>query len=121
MQQAYKIASKTANRAASRGKTGYDKRIHGGDLQPGGQVLVRNLSERGGRGKLRSYWESKVHVVVERRNRDSPVYEVVPEGGGKKRVLHRNLLLPCDSLPIENPGTDLKQEQRRNKTQTRAR
>lgn len=121
MQQAYDIASKTAAREAFRGKRGYDKRVHGADLQPGGRVLVHNLSERGGPGKLRSYWENKVHVVVKRRSSDSPVYEVVPEGGGKSRVLHRNLLLPCNSLPLDKPGTDPKQKGRRNQTQTRIR
>lgn len=66
------IASKTAAREDLRGKKGYDKRIHGVDLLPGGRVLVRNLSERGGPGKLRSYWENKVYVVVKRRSKDSP-------------------------------------------------
>lgn len=83
-------------------KAGYERRIHGVDLQPVGRVLVRNLSERGGPGKLRLYWENRVYVIVKRRSDESTVYEVVPEGGGKMRVLHRNLLLPCDSLPLEN-------------------
>lgn len=34
------------------------------------------------------------------------MYEVVPEGGGKSHVLHRNLLLPCDNLPLDKPETD---------------
>lgn len=70
---------------------------------------------------MRSYWENKVHVVVKRRSSDSPVYEVAPEGGGKSCVLHRNLLLPCDSLPLDKPGTDSKQEGRGNQRQTRTR
>lgn len=119
MQQAYQIASKTAAREASRGKRGYDKRAYGAELQPGGRVLVRNLSERGGPGKLRSYWENKIHVVVSRRSSDSPVYEVVPEGGGKSRVLHRNLLLPCDSLPLDELEGNAKQEKVGRQTQSR--
>ena len=42
-----------------------------------------------------------------------PVYEVKPEQGrGRSRVLHRNLLLPCDHLPLE---TDLQTKPRRKK------
>lgn len=121
MRQAYEIASKTAAREALRGKTGYDKRVHGTDLQPGGRVLVRNLSERGGPGKLRSYWESKVHVVLKRRSNDSPVYEVAPEAGGKSRVLHRNLLLPCDSLPLDAAEPVPARRERKVQTRTRKR
>lgn len=52
MHQAYKIASRTAEKETARSKQGYDRRIHGATLQPGGRVLVRNLSEGGGPGKL---------------------------------------------------------------------
>ncbi|KAL2084771.1 hypothetical protein ACEWY4_020289 [Coilia grayii] len=104
MREAYTIASHTATEEAARGKAHYDKRVYGHDLQPGDRVLVRNLSERGGPGKLRSYWEDKVHVVIQRKTPEGPVYEVTAENGkGGKRVLHRNLLLPCDHLPLEKP------------------
>ena len=57
---------------------------------------MRWLSERGGPGQLRSYWEEEVHVAVGQTG-NPPVFEVRPEGRtGKPRVLHLDLLLPFD-------------------------
>ncbi|KAJ8395704.1 hypothetical protein AAFF_G00029410 [Aldrovandia affinis] len=67
-------------------------------------VLLRNLTERGGPSKLCSHWENQVYVVVSRKSPESPVYKIMPEGGGKSQVVHRNLLLPCDNLPVEEPA-----------------
>ena len=101
MSEAYKIASETAQQHAQRGKKQYDKKVRRIVLEPGDRVLVRNMSERGGPGKLRSYWENEVYVVVEQKGQDTPVYEVRSESGCKKKVLHRNLLLPCTYLPVD--------------------
>ena len=101
MREAYVIAQHHANKNAKMGKKVHDKKIFGANLCIGDRVLVRNMSERGGTGKLRSYWEQNVHVVVRKRDDNIPVYTVKPEKGGKERTLHRNLLLPCDHLPSE--------------------
>jgi hypothetical protein len=88
---------------AAKGKKNCDRRVRCSSLEPGDRVLVRNLTPRGGAGKLRAYWEEAVHVFESRRGSDSPVYEVKPESGhGPNRTLHRNLLLPCDYLAVEN-------------------
>ena len=102
MQEAYDLVMKHNGKAASNYKKQHDKKIKTSTLAAGDRVLVRNLSERGGPGKIRSYWEDKIHSVIRRIGEDSPVYEIKPEkGDGRTRVLHRTLLLPCDYLEME--------------------
>lgn len=120
MEDAYKLESATAYKEGRREKALYDRKIYGAELSPGCRVLIRNLSERGGPGKLRSYWEDQVYIVTQRKQPDSPVYELKPENGkGRVRVMHRNLLLPCEFLPIENvdPYTEKRKEKRKNNSQ----
>ena len=115
MREEYKIAAENSKKAASCNKGHQDKRIHGTTLKPGNRVLVRNWRERGGAGKLRNYWEEKVHVVIDRR-KESPVYVLKAEdGSGIERILHRNLLLPCDLLPS---GGTLSSDERKEKSKS---
>ena len=94
MKEAYSLAAKNNLQSTVAGKKQYGKKMRFSSLKLGDRVLVRNLSERGGPGKLRCYWEQQIHVVVGQRG-NLPVYEFRPEGHtGKPRVLHRNLLLP---------------------------
>lgn len=100
MQEAHQIAREHAQKASARNKKNYDSKVRCSELQRGDRVLVRNLTPRGGPGKLRNYWEDSIHTVVRQLGENTPIYEVRPEQGkGRSRVLHRNLLLPCDHLP----------------------
>ena len=104
MSDAYAVVRDQAKKSADRRKKHYDKKVFGACLDVGDRVLVRNVSERGGTGKMRSYWEDDIYVVTEKKNPGIPVYTVEPEPRRVKkkvRVLHRNLLLPCDHLPVD--------------------
>lgn len=102
MAEPYDIPIRNIEKSTAKGKAYND----GNKISSGLRdcVLVRNMSESGGPGKLRSHWEDHIHVVVTRKGDDSPVYEVKPERGtGRARVLHRNMLMSCNSLPFEEP------------------
>ena len=100
LQQACKVASKSA----AYGKKTYDKKIYGAELSIGDHVLLRNLSERGGTGKLRSYWEQEVYTIKEKRP-NVPVY-LIESSNGKTKTVHRNLILKCDFLPSNTNHPD---------------
>ena len=103
MQGAYTKALTAANINKQHGKKHYDSKVRSSVLEPGDQVLVRNLSPRGGPGKLQSFWEEKVYLVVLRKGPDNPVYEVrLKSKMLKSCTLHRNMLLPCNCLSPES-------------------
>lgn len=96
---------------ARENKESFDKRARHSVLEVGDKVLVRNMKERGGPGKLRSHWEKCVYLVKERKE-DGPVYVVEPERGGVSRCLHRNLLFPVgNELKLEEAGTFQRQKE----------
>ena len=102
MESAYKIASDNATLRYEQNKAAREPKVNSTVLLPGDHVLVRNLSKRGGPGKLRPHWEETIRVVVRRLTDESLVYQVRPvTSKGKVRNLHQNLLLPCDYLLLE--------------------
>lgn len=48
MQEAYSIAMKNLKKAAKRGQMNYNKRTWSSTLEPGDNILIRNLTPRGG-------------------------------------------------------------------------
>ena len=102
MEEAHRIAAEKAGHSAEKGRMQYNKKVRTSELKQGDRVLVKNLLEKGGPGKLRSFWENTIYEVVERKDPNNAVYTVKPlNTQGRQRVLHRNLLLPCPFLPYE--------------------
>ncbi|KAK7888892.1 hypothetical protein WMY93_024452 [Mugilogobius chulae] len=117
MQEAYEIANEKSKKSSERGKRNHDSKVKSSVLEEGDRVLVRNMTPRGGTGKLRNHWEDSIYKVVRQVNKDLPIYEVVPEQGKNRdsKILHRNLLLPCNHLPLEVP-LKVARTKKRNKT-----
>ena len=59
MEEAYALASERVGQKANESKRHYDIKVCCPILSLGDRVLVRNLGEKGGLGKLRAYWEDK--------------------------------------------------------------
>lgn len=102
MKEAYDITAEKAGIVTSAGRDVYNKKVCTSDLKPDDRVLLKNVLEKGGPGKLRSFWEDKIYIVLNGKDPLNAIYEVLPESQlGRTRVLHRNLLLSCPFLPSE--------------------
>ena len=96
----YKLVSKEAQKSRDKQKQQYDKKLVSLVLQPGDRVLVK-LTSFQGKHKLSNKWEEEPYVVRSQPYDDIPVYTVSRESDGLSKTVHRNLLLPISTLPIE--------------------
>jgi transposase InsO family protein len=71
----------------------YNKKVCGAPLQTGDLVLVRNKQVHE-YDKLADFWEKDVYRVVKKPYPDIPLFVVKSTASGRKRSLHRNMLVP---------------------------
>ncbi|XP_021341186.1 uncharacterized protein LOC110442077 [Mizuhopecten yessoensis] len=103
MKYAYKVAGTEAAKVSARNKNRYDRSVRETKLEIGDRVLVRKVGLKG-KNKLADKWEQEPYLVINIPNSDIPVYEVQQEmGKGRKRTLHRNMLIYFNSIPLEVP------------------
>ena len=101
MEEACRVAKENMGKAAGWNKRSYDKKAKAAEIVVGDKVLMQNCREKGGTGKLRSYWEENVFEVVEKKS-ELPVYKIRNINKKKdERVVHRNLLMLCNELPAD--------------------
>ena len=111
MEQAYKIVAEKSGQSMQRGREAYNRKANTSSFESGDRVLVKQLLERGGPGKLRSFCEDKVYVVIRCIEQTGAVYEEQHEdGSGHKRILHRTAM----NLPSEpDRNVPLKRQRQR--------
>ena len=107
-ERSFSITSQNVEKSHTRNKRNYNKKVFGQVLEPNDRILFRNVSERGGTGKLRSYWKNDIYVVVS-CDPQLPIYKIKQENDNKpvKTVL-RSLLLKCNELPFDKKNLNLK-------------
>ncbi|XDV11309.1 hypothetical protein PO909_000279 [Leuciscus waleckii] len=79
----------------------YNRKVKGCPLAVGDRVMVANRGEKG-RRKVADKWESSPYEVMIVYP-DINVYRIKSINSDKVRVVHRNLLLPVNFLPIDEP------------------
>ncbi|KAK3091744.1 hypothetical protein FSP39_022296 [Pinctada imbricata] len=98
MKTAYERATASAQEARSRQKENYDYKVRGSNIKEGDRVLVKIVAFDG-KHKIADRWKDDTYIVTKQPNPMIPVYIVKRKNGeGKKRTLHRNLLLPIGYL-----------------------
>ena len=104
MKEAYRLAFSNTCKQKESDKKRADKRPLSGKLFIGDRVLVKNVVERGGPGKIRSFWEQQVYIVIDTHGTEGVVYSIQKEHDNKsrKRTVHRNMLMPCADLKLDS-------------------
>ena len=100
LEHAYNMASEEAKKSAKKDKKYYDQKVRHVQLMPGDRVLIRKVGLKG-KQKLADIWDREPYIVKRQPIPDIPVYEVQLEYNRRKsKLLHRNMLLPFNGLPV---------------------
>ena len=107
MQEAYKIAKEKAGLRKSADEKRWQNRLIASTLKPGDKVLIKNVRETGGPGKIRTFWEQSIYKVMGTKGPGDVIVTVRKEDcpGEKERVVHRNMLMPCEMLEPDSNDT----------------
>ena len=100
LQGAMLIAQEHATKEQHRHAELYNRSAKGPAIDIGDRVLVANKKERGKR-KVADRWESTVYTVVD-RNAETHTYKIRDTATGKERVVHRNMLMLVNFLPMDD-------------------
>ena len=108
MEEAYHIARGKSRKRKEADEKRWKNRLIVTAVKPGDKVLVKNVREKGGPGKIRAFWEQDVYRVLEVQGPSDVIVKIQKENcpTGEKRVVHRNMILPCEMLDIQQMKDD---------------
>ena len=67
-------------------------------------VLLQHTAYKG-KHKIQVWWEDTIYEDVEQPFKNVPVFKIKPQGGDDRvKIVHRNLLLPLLSNPLDYAG-----------------
>ena len=109
MQEAYEIAKGRSQKRKAADENRWNDRLIVSAVRQGDKVLVKNVREKGGPGKIRAYWEQDVYRVLDVQGPGGVIVKVQKDGcpRGEKRVVHRNMILPCEMFDAEGMRDDM--------------
>ena len=100
LREAMQIAQEHAKKEQGRQTRLYNRAAKGPEIGVGDRVLVANKKERGKR-KVADRWESTIYTVTE-LNPQTHTYKIQDTATGRERVVHRNLLMLVNFLPVQD-------------------
>lgn len=101
LREAIVIAQDHAAKEQNRHAELYNWKVKGSKIDIGDRVLLANRKERG-KKKLVDRWESTIYTVVN-INAETHTYRIQDTVSGREKVVHRNLLMLANFLPMEDP------------------
>lgn len=99
LKEALVLAQVNANSSQQRQADLYNRRTKGTDIEEGDRVLLANRCGRG-RRKLADRWESTLYTVISKDSK-CHTYRIRHPSTGQEKIVHRNLLLQANFLPVE--------------------
>ena len=99
LSEAARIAQKHSLRDQTRHANLYNSKVRGSPLAVGDRVLLANRGERG-KGQVADKWDSTLYEVISVAP-DINLYRIKDLDTAREKIVHRNLLLAINFLPID--------------------
>ena len=90
---AFKKAQQVNEKEKKKNKRNYDKKVRCSKLDIGDRVLVRQKAFKG-KHKVQDKWKGNTYVVVGQPAKNTTVFTIQKEEGGRLKILHGNMLFP---------------------------